>query len=147
MARPVFLSVRVPPEVRNRIKAIAAARGETVQDLVGSLVDHFLAEQDHRPLALPAILARLRGREAELRRRGVAGLWVFGSVARGDARPDSDIDLIVQFAPEARISLTGLAGLRADIADRLGTPVDLAEWDVLKPPVRAQAEREAVRVF
>jgi predicted nucleotidyltransferase len=147
MDRAAFLSVRLPPEVRNRVKAAAAARGQTMQELVGSLVEQFLAEQDRSPPALPTVLARLRGHEAELRQRGIAGLWVFGSAARGEARPDSDVDLIAEFDPAIRLSLTGFASLRADLSDLLGTPVDLAEWGVLKPPVRERAEREAVRVF
>ena len=60
--------------------------------------------------------------------------------------PDTQY-VVAEFDPAARISLTGLASLRADLADLLGAPVDLAEWTVLKSPVRAQAEREAVRVF
>jgi predicted nucleotidyltransferase len=144
---PAFLSVRLPAATRNRIKAVAAARGQSVQDLVGDLVAHFLAEQDRRPPDLAEIIRRLRQHEAALRARGVASLAVFGSVARGDATPDSDIDLAVAFAPDAPISLTGLAALRADLAELLAAPVDLAEWDKLRPPIRAAAEREAVRAF
>ena len=147
MDRAAFLSVRLPPELRNRVKAIAARRGQSVQDLVGSLVERFLAEEDRHPPALAGVLGRLRVEEPALRQRGIAGLWVFGSVARGDARPDSDLDLAIEVTPEARLSLTGLARLRADLADMLGLPVDLAEWQALRPPARAQAEREAVRVF
>lgn len=87
-----FLSVRVPEEVRNRVKAIAAARGEKLQDLVGGLIARFLEEADRRPPQLANVLRSLREREADLRNKGVAALWIFGSVARGDARPDSDID-------------------------------------------------------
>ncbi|MFZ4410185.1 MAG: nucleotidyltransferase family protein [Paracraurococcus sp.] len=147
MDRAAFLSVRLPPEVRNRVKAAAAARGQTVQDLVGGLVAHFLAEQDRKPPSLPAILTHLREHEADLRQRGIAGLWVFGSVARGDARLDSDIDLIADLDPAARVSLTGLASLQADLADLLGVPVDLAEWGTLSPPVLGRARREAVQAF
>jgi predicted nucleotidyltransferase len=147
MERAAFLSVRLPPATRNRVKAVAAARGQTVQDLVGDLVERFLAEEDRQPPALPAILGRLREHEAALRQRGIAGLWVFGSVARGEARPDSDVDLVAEFDPAARVSLTGLASLRADLSDILGAPVDLAEWGLLRPPVRERAEHEAVRAF
>ena len=65
----------------------------------------------------------------------------------GDARPGSDVDLAVGFGPAAQVSLTGLVSLRADLAEALGIPVDLVEWDALCPAVREAAEREAVRVF
>ena len=83
-----FLSVRVPEDVRNRLKAIAAARGEKLQDLVGSLIDRFLEDVERRPPELADVLRRLRALEQPLRNKGVANLWVFGSVARGDARPN-----------------------------------------------------------
>ena len=50
------------------------------------------------------VLARLREREAELRSAGVVRLSLFGSAARGDSRPDSDIDLMAAFDEERRIS-------------------------------------------
>jgi predicted nucleotidyltransferase len=144
---PAFLSVRVSPETRKRIKALAADRGQSVQDLVGRVLDRFLAEQDRRPPVLSDVVGRLRAHADVLRQRGVGALWVFGSVARGDARPDSDVDLIAEFAPGRRMSLTGFASLREDLSALLGAPVDLAEWSVLRPHVRDAAEREAVQVF
>ena len=77
---PAFLSVRLPAAERDRLKAVAAARGETVQDLVGSLVRHLLAEEGRRPPGLAAVLGTLRPRADALRARGIAGLWVFLSL-------------------------------------------------------------------
>jgi predicted nucleotidyltransferase len=142
-----FLSVRVPEDIRNRVKAIAAARGEKLQDLVGGLIERFLEEADRRPPQLADVLRSLRERAADLRDKGVSALWVFGSVARGDARPDSDIDLLVDFAPEAEPSLLTLSGLRLDLADALGRPVNLGERRALNPRVAKAAEHEMVRVF
>ena len=142
-----FLSVRVTDEIRNRVKAIAASRGEKLQDLVGGLIERFLEEADRRPPQLADVLRGLRERAADLRNKGVAALWVFGSVARGDARPDSDIDLLIDFAPEAKPSLLTLSGLQLDLADALGRPVDLGERRSLKPRVAEAAEREMVRAF
>ena len=99
--RSAFLSVRVPSATRNRVKAIAAARGQTVQELVGGLVERFLAEQDRRPPARAEVVARLRRREAELRARGVASLSVFGSVARGEAGPERGHGSILKPPPPA----------------------------------------------
>jgi predicted nucleotidyltransferase len=57
------------------------------------------------------IIRKLRDREAELRAQGVAHAALFGSVARGDDRPESDIDIMVELAPEARIGLFQYVGI------------------------------------
>ena len=140
-----FLSVRLPSSVRDRLKMSAAARGETVQHLVGALVGRFLAEDRLAP-DLGRVLATLRSDRSWLSRHGIVGLWVFGSVARGEAHPGSDIDLFASFDPDASLSLVGLASLRAELSDRLGAPVDLVARDSLHAAVRDAVEREAVRV-
>ena len=139
-----FLSVRLPSATRDRLKAAAASRGETVQGLVGSLVERFLAEEAGTPPTLAAVLGRLRAHAGELRAHGIASLSVFGSVARGDARPDSDVDLLAELDPAAHLSLVGLSSLRAELSDLLGAPADLVERGALRPGVREAAEREAV---
>jgi hypothetical protein len=70
---PAVLSVRLPSPARDRLKAAAAARGETVQGLVGSLVERFLAEDGRRAPELAAVLGALRAGAPGLRRRGVQG--------------------------------------------------------------------------
>ncbi|WP_424140674.1 nucleotidyltransferase family protein [Roseomonas chloroacetimidivorans] len=93
------------------------------------------------------MLGRLRAHGDNLRARGIASLAVFGSVARGDARPDSDVDLLADLDPAARLSLVGLSSLRAELSDLLGAPADLVERGALRPGVREAAEREAVRAW
>ncbi len=145
-ASSACLSVRLPASARDRLKASAAARGETVQHLVGALVERFLAEDQPAP-DLVQVLATLRSERQWLSRRGIVGLWVFGSVARGEARPGSDIDLFASFDPDSNLSLVGLASLRGELSDRLGAPVDLVACGSLHEVVRTAAEREAVRVM
>ena len=142
-----FLSVRLPEAIRDRLKAAAAARGETVQGLVGGLVKRFLAEEDRSAPNLAAVLSKLRAHAQSMRDRGVTGLWVFGSVARGEGRPDSDVDLFAEFDPDAPLSLVGLASLRAELSDLLDAPADLVERSALRSVARDAAEREAVRVL
>lgn len=93
------------------------------------------------------VIATLRRHEAELRRAGVVRLSVFGSTARGDRRPDSDVDLLATFDSARRISLLQVAGIEARLADLLGLDVDLVEEGALKPRVRQSVEAEAVGAF
>ena len=73
---------------------------------------------------------------------GAAELRLIGSVARGEARPDSDIDLLVSWDPET--SLLDHAGLMLELEELLGRKVDIASDGWLKPGVRESVYREAV---
>ncbi len=124
---PAVLSVRLPSPSRDRLKVAAATRGETVQGLVGALVERFLAEDGRQAPGLAAALGALRAGAAGLRARSVRGLWVVGPVARGHARPGSRVEIECEFEPGARVSLVGLASLRAELSELLGAPVALTE--------------------
>jgi len=94
-----------------------------------------------------AILSVLRAKETELRRLGVRRLALFGSVARGDARPDSDIDLMIELDPAARLGVFEFVGIVQFLEDLLPGQVDVSLRERLKPVVRPAAEREAVYAF
>ncbi len=79
---------------------------------------------------------------AAAERHGASNLRVFGSVARGEDRPDSDVDLLVDLAPGT--GLVGLATLERELQEILHVDVDLCPADSLKPRVRADAERKAI---
>ena len=81
------------------------------------------------------------------RRYQVRELAVFGSAAQGAMRPDSDIDLLVEFLPEAEIGLLEHAGLMLDLAQLLGRRVDLVSKRGLKPFIRDSVLREARPVY
>jgi predicted nucleotidyltransferase len=147
MGEKAFLSIRVPESVRNHVKAVAAERGERLQDLVGGLIERFLEETERRPPELADVLRRLRAVETLLRGRGVAALWVFGSVARGDARPDSDVDLAIDFAPEAQPSLFDIVRIKEDLEKILEHSVDVGERSSMTKRVAATAGPDLVRVF
>jgi len=147
MDHPTFLSVRVPRDIHARMKVAAAERGEKLQDLIGGLIARFLTEAERSPPELGDTLRRLRALEPGLRARGVAALHVFGSVARGEATSDSDVDLAVEFRPEAEPSLLDLAHLTTALEDALGRKVDLGERATLSPRIAAAAAGEFVRVF
>jgi len=142
-----FLSSRLPVTLRDRLKAFAVSRGQSVQDVVERAVTRLLEEEAREPPALAAVLRKLRDAEAVLRQEGVSALWVFGSVARGDGRPDSDVDLALEFDPERRPTLFTLARLQELIEQQLGSKVDIGLRRDLRPHVMPAFERDAVRVF
>ena len=93
------------------------------------------------------VVATLRQHERELKAAGVVRLSVFGSTARGDRRPDSDIDLLAAFDDSMRISLLDMAGVEIQLSEMLGHQVDLVEEGTLKPRVQQSIQTEAVRAF
>jgi uncharacterized protein len=93
------------------------------------------------------VIAQLREHEPELKAAGVVRLSLFGSTARGEHRPDSDIDLLAAFDQTRRISLLGVARIEIQLSMLLGQKVDLVEEGTLKPRVQRNVEAEAVRAF
>ena len=87
-------------------------------------------------------IARLVDAEAELRALGVARLALFGSVLRNEAGPDSDVDLLVQFAPGGKSFARFLA--LADLLEaRLGRRVELVTTEALSPFIGPRILAEA----
>lgn len=91
-------------------------------------------------------LSILRRAEAELRARGVRHAALFGSVARGDSRPDSDLDIMIDVDPEAPIGVHEYVDLKDYIAGLFDAPVDVVSRDGLKPHIR-RALADAVYAF
>jgi predicted nucleotidyltransferase len=82
-----------------------------------------------------------------LRARGVAHAALFGSVARGEDRPDSDIDIMVEIAADARLGVFQYVGVVRYIEELFPVRVDVANREGLKPLVRPSAERDAIYAF
>ena len=90
-------------------------------------------------------LALLRAHKAVLAERfGVVELALFGSTARGDAGPGSDVDILVSF--DGRTDPDRYFGVQFYIEDLLGQPVDLVTQKALRPELRPYVEAEAVLV-
>ena len=81
------------------------------------------------------------------RRYDVKELAVFGSAARGEMRPDSDIDLLVDFLPEARVSLLRHAAAERELTALLGRKVDLVSKRALKDAVRDEVLPQARIIY
>jgi predicted nucleotidyltransferase len=93
------------------------------------------------------VVATLRAHEAELRRAGIRRLSLFGSVARGDAETDSDVDLAAELDPNAGIGLFALAALERRLSELLGRRVDLLPEPVERARLRVNIERDRMRAF
>lgn len=81
------------------------------------------------------------------RRYHIRSLALFGSVLRDDFRPDSDIDVLVEFEPDASISLMDYIGAMHELSDLLGRPVDLVDRAGLKPVIKEAVLNSAEVIY
>jgi predicted nucleotidyltransferase len=95
-----------------------------------------------------ALVETLKKYDAALRANGATGLYIFGSRARGTHRPDSDLDLFIDYDPAVRIpNLLRLMQIEEEISEDLGVPVTITTRDALHPLMKHRIERDAVRVL
>jgi len=92
-------------------------------------------------------LAVLRLHSDALRARGVQHAALFGSVARGQAGPESDLDILIELSPDAELDAFAYAGLKRFIAELFTGPVDVVNRDALKPDLRRPAAADAIYAF
>lgn len=93
------------------------------------------------------ILSRLKEVEPQLRACGVTGLYIFGSYARNEARDDSDLDVFVDKAPGAEFDFDAFMGAYQVLTAALPLTIDYGTREGLSKFIRADVEREAIRVF
>jgi predicted nucleotidyltransferase len=96
--------------------------------------------------SLEQYLSLLRQHETELRAHGIVGAAIFGSVARGDATDESDLDILVDLDPDHRLGFAYFS-LPDDFERILGVKTDVVSRGAIKPPIRERVLRDAVRAF
>ncbi len=136
---------------------LQAAIGLPARPLLDRQLDRDLAAAERRRARRPhaakaapqrdLVLRRLRRERENLRAAGIDELFLFGSVARGEADAASDVDLWFEPAADASIGLVELGQLKSRLETLLGRNVDLAPRDSLRPAVFARAKRDQVKVF
>jgi predicted nucleotidyltransferase len=92
-------------------------------------------------------LAVLRRHADTLRSRGVRHAALFGSLARGDAGPKSDIDILIELAPETSLDIFAYVELKNDIAALFPGRVDVVNKEALKPHLRPPTAAESIYAF
>jgi predicted nucleotidyltransferase len=89
----------------------------------------------------------LRKSQRALRERGVLHAALFGSTARGDNRVGSDIDILIEIDPEARLTVFDYVDVKEYIADLFDESVDVVNRDALKSHIRPAATADAIYAF
>jgi predicted nucleotidyltransferase len=92
-------------------------------------------------------IAKLRENAEAARALGATALYLFGSTARDEARPDSDLDIFVEYDPAAHFSLMDLAGIKIALEEELGVEVHVTTRDSLRSEYRRRIETDAVKIF
>jgi predicted nucleotidyltransferase len=102
---------------------------------------------DPRLVERERVLRKIRAHEAALRALGVSRLWLFGSLARGDAGAESDVDLMIAIPPGRKFSLFDLGEVRVELCELLGREVDVVVEEDLVPTFRSEIARDLVEAF
>jgi predicted nucleotidyltransferase len=132
--------------MREKLHQLARRRGLSMQAVLQDLCHRALAgESDATTLA--GVIRRLRQQQDELERLGIKQLYVYGSVARGDTRPWSDVDLFADLVDEASWHIVRWGHVLDRLGEILGRRVDFAARRSLPEDVRRRADAAAVAVF
>lgn len=129
-------TLEVPVALRDRLARAKTHPRQAYHEVLSRALDALeAASPDLGAPGLDPLVARHRPEIlAAMRRHKGTQVWLFGSRAQGRARPDSDVDLLIAFRPDA--DLLDHAGLQADLEDVLGVAVDTVSMDGLSGPFR-----------
>ena len=145
------MNVSLPPGLREYVRRKLEAglygnASEVLREGLRLLVARDEAGRPEPPLK-SEVRAELAAMEEVLRKEGVAALALFGSVVRGEAQADSDIDVLIDIEPEAKFSLLNHVGVQQLIEDRLNRKVDVVRRSGLRPGAGKNILNEAEAVF
>ncbi len=149
------MNVSLTPELEKYVRQkVASGLYNNASEVIREALRAFLARDSapggaliKKPSTKDDVFTRLAALEKPLRERGLKSLAVFGSVARGTARSNSDVDVLIEIEPDVPFSLIDLVGLKEFLEDRLDRPVDVVTKAGLEPSIRDRVLREAGSVF
>ena len=140
------IAFRSSAGLREGLRQLARRQGRSMQAVLEDLCNRAIADGSEAP-TLASVIRRLRPHASEFGRLGIRQLYVYGSVARGDAKPWSDVDLFADLADEQRWNIVRWGHVLDRLEDILARRVDFAARRSLPDDVRGGAEAEAVAVF
>jgi predicted nucleotidyltransferase len=148
------VSIRLPEGVLSAARRRAKRQHRTLTNYIESVMQRDLradaVDVESKPQEAPLlsrILRTLRAHRADLERLGVLHAAIFGSVARGEERPDSDVDILVEVDPSVVRTIFAYGAIQQALEGWIGRKVDLAGSDRLRPGVAAAAESEQILAF
>ena len=141
------VSFRLDAETAEAARARATTKGKkltaNLEDLV---VTDLTAGQNSRP-TLVEVIRLLRSNRAELEKIGIRHAEIFGSVARGEDLPDSDVDILVDLDPAIVRDLFAYNRVQRTLQDLVGRRVDIARRGRTRPELDAEFVRDAVYAY
>lgn len=138
----IFRKAAATPE-KTRKPPLRSTKAEPVRHTLHSPVaEYAVAPKAATPIPSPATIKRL------CRKYGIARLALFGSAARGEMTPESDVDLLVEFAPDSKASLFDIPAIQEAFSAAFGgRKVDIATPEVLENPYRRKTILRDARVL
>ena len=140
------IAFRTSAKVREGLRQLARRQGRSMQAVLEELSRRALAGEDEPP-TLAGVIRRLREHQGELEQLGIKQLHIYGSVARGNARSWSDVDLFADLADEERWNMVRWGHVLDRLEEIIARRVDFAARRSLPEDVRRRADGEAVAVF
>lgn len=140
------IAFRSSADVRDGLRELAGRQGRSMQAVLEDLCSRAIEEQGETP-SLASVIRRLRPHADEFGRLGIRQLYVYGSVARGDPGPGSDVDLFADLVDEQSWNIVRWGHVLDRLEQVLARRVDFAARRSLPEDVRGRAEAEAVAVL
>ena len=147
------VSVRLDPATIRGARSRARGQNRTLSNYVEGLLQKDLRQEGNETSEIRSgdrllrVIRLLKSYRAQLGSMGVRHSWVFGSIARGEERPDSDLDILVEVDPAVVNDLFRYGEIQQSLEEWLNCPVDLADKARLRPDVAQQAEKDQILAF
>lgn len=140
------IAFRSSADVREGLRQLARRQGRSMQAVLEDMCSRAIASEGETP-TLAGVIRRLRPHASELERLGIRQLYVYGSVARGEARPWSDVDLFADLTDEQGWNIVRWGHMLDRLEEILARRVDFAARRSLPEDACRRAEAEAVAVL